>query len=170
MHRRKKCKLLHRPEQIVADDLRRIQRPGMDHLEAHRADLREILERLASPLLTPSICESPPSSRDSPAGWPIRSTRPSANTNSADISRTRYLNENVGPLVDHPFSPKKVKILLKQHAGVPAVPVVKCGDRVRVVDLLAAPEQGKLGARVHASIDGEVKVATDAVFIEAQGV
>jgi Na+-translocating ferredoxin:NAD+ oxidoreductase RnfC subunit len=73
---------------------------------------------------------------------------------------------NVGPLVDHPFSPKKVKILLKQHAGVPAVPVVKCGDRVRVGDLLAAPEQGKLGARVHASIDGIVTVTGDAVMIE----
>ena len=76
---------------------------------------------------------------------------------------------NVGPLVDHHFSPQKVKILLKQHAGVPAVPVVKCGDRVRVGDLLAVPEQGKLGARVHASIDGAVRVTSDAVFIEAQG-
>jgi Na+-translocating ferredoxin:NAD+ oxidoreductase RnfC subunit len=76
---------------------------------------------------------------------------------------------NVGPLVDHPFSPKMVKILLKQHAGEPAVPVVKCGDRVRTGDLLAVPEQGKLGARVHASIDGVVSVTGDAVFIEAQG-
>jgi Na+-translocating ferredoxin:NAD+ oxidoreductase RnfC subunit len=74
---------------------------------------------------------------------------------------------NVGPLVDHSFSPQKVKILLKQHAGAPAVPVVKCGDRVRVGDLLAAPEQGKLGARLHASIDGVVRVTGDAVFIEA---
>jgi Na+-translocating ferredoxin:NAD+ oxidoreductase RnfC subunit len=74
---------------------------------------------------------------------------------------------NVGPLVDHIFSPRKVKLLLKQHAGAPAVPDVKCGDRVRVGDLLAAPEQGKLGARVHASIDGVVTVAGDAVFIEA---
>jgi Na+-translocating ferredoxin:NAD+ oxidoreductase RnfC subunit len=76
---------------------------------------------------------------------------------------------NVGPLVDHSFSPQKVKILLKQHAGAPAVPVVKCGDRVRVGDLLAVPPEGKLGARVHASIDGVVRVTGDAVFIEAQG-
>jgi len=76
---------------------------------------------------------------------------------------------NVGPLVDHSFSPHKVKILLKQHAGAPAVPVVKCGDRVRVGDLLAVPPEGKLGARVHASIDGVVRVTGDAVFIEAQG-
>ena len=77
---------------------------------------------------------------------------------------------NVGPLVNHTFSPQKVKILLKQHAGAPAVPIVKCGDRVRVGDLLAVPEHGKLGARVHASIDGVVRVTDDAIFIEAQGV
>jgi Na+-translocating ferredoxin:NAD+ oxidoreductase RnfC subunit len=74
---------------------------------------------------------------------------------------------NVGPLVDHSFSPRKVSVLLKQHAGVAAVPVVKCGDRVRVGDLLGLPEQGKLGARVHASIDGVVTVGRDAVVIEA---
>ena len=74
---------------------------------------------------------------------------------------------NTGPLVDHPFSPRRVNILLKQHAGVAALPVVKCGDRVRVGDLLAAPPNGKLGARVHASIDGVVTVHQDAVVIEA---
>jgi Na+-translocating ferredoxin:NAD+ oxidoreductase RnfC subunit len=74
---------------------------------------------------------------------------------------------NVGPLVDHIFSPRKVNVLLKQHAGAPAVPVVKCGDRVRAGDLLAAPEQGKLGARIHASIDGVVTVTGDAILIEA---
>ncbi len=74
---------------------------------------------------------------------------------------------NVGPLVNHTFSPNKVNVLLKQHAGVPAVPVVKCGDRVRMGDLLAAPEQGKLGARIHASIDGVVTVTCDAIVIEA---
>jgi Na+-translocating ferredoxin:NAD+ oxidoreductase RnfC subunit len=74
---------------------------------------------------------------------------------------------NTGPLLDREFSPRKVKVLLKQHAGLPAVPVVKCGDRVRVGDLLAAPEKGKLGARIHSSIDGVATVTKDAVFIEA---
>jgi Na+-translocating ferredoxin:NAD+ oxidoreductase RnfC subunit len=45
--------------------------------------------------------------------------------------------------------------------------VVKCGDRVRVGDLLAVPQQGKLGARIHTSIDGVVKVSDNAVTIEA---
>ena len=74
---------------------------------------------------------------------------------------------NTGPLTEHAFAPRKVNILLKQHAGSPAVPIVKSGDRVRAGDLLAAPEQGKLSARVHASIDGVVRLNNDAVVIEA---
>jgi len=74
---------------------------------------------------------------------------------------------NTGPLVEHAFQPKRVNILLKQHAGAPAVPVVKSGDRVREGDLLAETPQGKLGARIHASIDGVAMVKDDAVEIEA---
>ena len=74
---------------------------------------------------------------------------------------------NTGPLTEYAFAPRKVNVLLKQHAGAPAVPVVKTGDRVRAGDLLAAPEQGKLGARIHASIDGVVTVKSDSVVIEA---
>jgi len=33
--------------------------------------------------------------------------------------------------------------------------------------LLAVPDQGKLGARIHASIDGVVTVKQDAIWIEA---
>ena len=74
---------------------------------------------------------------------------------------------NVGPLVEHAFRPHKVNILLKQHAGVPAIPVVASGDKVREGDLLAAPPEGKLGARIHASMDGVATVTGDAVLIEA---
>jgi Na+-translocating ferredoxin:NAD+ oxidoreductase RnfC subunit len=74
---------------------------------------------------------------------------------------------NVGPLTEHTFAPRKVNVLLKQHAGAPAVPVVKSGDRVREGDLLAAMEKSKLGARIHASIDGVVTVNKDAIVIEA---
>jgi Na+-translocating ferredoxin:NAD+ oxidoreductase RnfC subunit len=74
---------------------------------------------------------------------------------------------NTGPLTEHAFAPRKVNVLLKQHAGAAAVPVVKTGDRVRTGDLIAAPEQGKLGARIHASIDGIASVSNDAVIIQA---
>ncbi len=74
---------------------------------------------------------------------------------------------NVGPLVEYDFAPRRVKIPLKQHAGAPAAPVVRCGDRVVQGDLLAAPEPGKPGARIHASIDGVVTVLESAIAIEA---
>jgi Na+-translocating ferredoxin:NAD+ oxidoreductase RnfC subunit len=74
---------------------------------------------------------------------------------------------NTGPLIEHPFNPLKVTIPLKQHAGAPAVPVVKCGERVREGDLLGIPEAGQLGARIHASIDGRATVTKDAIVIEA---
>ncbi|MDI3542442.1 MAG: hypothetical protein PWP57_45 [Candidatus Atribacteria bacterium] len=53
-------------------------------------------------------------------------------------------------------NPSKVEILLKQHIGLPAVPVVEVGDKVKEKDLLADIPEGNLGARVHASIKGRV--------------
>ena len=75
--------------------------------------------------------------------------------------------DNSGPLVDFEFAPRRVNIPLKQHAGAPAAPMVKSGDRVGTGDVLAVPEAGKLGARIHASIDGVVTVMTDSIVIEA---
>lgn len=74
---------------------------------------------------------------------------------------------NEGPLRNHTFAPQRVNLPLKQHAGAPAAAVVKTGDRVRVGDLIAAPEPGKLGARIHASIDGRVTVGAEAITIDA---
>jgi Na+-translocating ferredoxin:NAD+ oxidoreductase RnfC subunit len=74
---------------------------------------------------------------------------------------------NTGPLKEHNFAPRKVTLPLKQHAGAPAAATVKSGDRVREGDLIAAPEPGKLGARIHASIDGKVSAGGDAIVIEA---
>lgn len=74
---------------------------------------------------------------------------------------------NTGPLIDYEFAPRKVNLPLKQHAGVPAVPVVKSGDRVRESDLVAVPEAGKLGARIHASIAGVITLLKDSIAIDA---
>lgn len=75
---------------------------------------------------------------------------------------------NVGPLSGQAFAPRRVLLPLKQHAGPPALAVVKAGERVRAGDLVAQPAPGALGARIHASIDGVVReVADDGVRIEA---
>jgi Na+-translocating ferredoxin:NAD+ oxidoreductase RnfC subunit len=60
-----------------------------------------------------------------------------------------------------------VVLPLKQHAGAPAVAVVKTGQQVVPGDLLAVPEEGKLGARIHASIRGVVRLTPNSVVIDA---
>jgi len=60
------------------------------------------------------------------------------------------------PFVKDGPKPSQVKILLKQHVGVPAKAVVKIGDVVSEGDLIADIESGKLGAKIHASISGKV--------------
>jgi Na+-translocating ferredoxin:NAD+ oxidoreductase RnfC subunit len=61
--------------------------------------------------------------------------------------------------------PKTVRIPLLQHIGVPAVPVVNAGDMVKTGDTIGEIPDGKLGARVHASIDGRVGNVTE-TYIE----
>ncbi len=62
---------------------------------------------------------------------------------------------------------KEVRIPLKQHLGVPAVPVVKAKDRVHKGDLIGDVPEGALGARVHASIDGVIASIGEAVVIRS---
>ncbi len=73
---------------------------------------------------------------------------------------------NVGPLEDRPLAPARVVLPLKQHAGEPARPVVRPGEKVRAGDLVAAPAEGALGARIHASVEGTVRDVDGAVVIE----
>lgn len=75
--------------------------------------------------------------------------------------------ENVGPLVDREFHPRRVVLPLKQHAGAPALPQVRAGGRVKAGQLVAAPAAGVLGAPLHASIDGVVREVGEAIVIEA---
>lgn len=58
------------------------------------------------------------------------------------------------PIKIEPIEVNEVKIPLKQHIGVPAVPKVKVGDFVNKGDLIGFIEEGKLGANIHASIKG----------------
>lgn len=55
------------------------------------------------------------------------------------------------------FETKTVRILLSQHLGAPAEPVVAVGDKVKKGDLIAKAKDGALSVNIHASIDGVVK-------------
>ena len=71
------------------------------------------------------------------------------------------------PLGKVEFSPREVVMVLKQHIGVPAVPKVKVGDRVKLGQPIASPSPGKLGAVLHASIAGRVREVNEEAIIIA---
>jgi biotin carboxyl carrier protein len=63
--------------------------------------------------------------------------------------------------------PSRVVIPLAQHVGSPAVPSVKVGQHVRKDDRIGDIPEGKLGAAVHASIDGVVREISQNIVIES---
>jgi Na+-translocating ferredoxin:NAD+ oxidoreductase RnfC subunit len=67
---------------------------------------------------------------------------------------------------DREFTPKKVRLPLLQHVGEPAVAVVKKGQKVKRGDVVAEPVGNKLGAYIHASIDGMVAAVGQEITIE----
>lgn len=65
------------------------------------------------------------------------------------------------PLMEECVSTDRVKILLSQHIGAPAIPCVSVGDEVKRGDLIARAAEGALSVNIHASIDGRVEMITD---------
>jgi Na+-translocating ferredoxin:NAD+ oxidoreductase RnfC subunit len=65
------------------------------------------------------------------------------------------------PLDERPLEPARVTLLMSQHAGRPARPVVEEGQSVIAGDVVGEIEEGALGARVHASIAGTVEAVVD---------
>lgn len=71
------------------------------------------------------------------------------------------------PLSEARPEPSRVVLTMKQHVGEPAVPSVQRGDSVLEGDVVGERPEGRLGARVHASIAGSVTAVTpDSVVIE----
>jgi len=68
------------------------------------------------------------------------------------------------PLNETIFETQLVRILLKQHIGVSATPLVNVGDMVSKGTLIATCND-KLGANIHASISGNVTNITN-LYIE----
>ncbi len=69
------------------------------------------------------------------------------------------------PLQKTPITVREVNIPLLQHIGAPAEPVITPGSAVRKGDLIGRIPEGKLGAAVHASIDGEVTEIGESIRI-----
>ena len=77
------------------------------------------------------------------------------------IARLELTDYNVAaPLTEGIFSTRFVKVLLKQHIGVAASPVVSVGTKVSIGTLIASCHD-KLGANIHSSINGQVTKITE---------
>ena len=73
------------------------------------------------------------------------------------------------PISEDVIAPRRVKIMMSQHIGVPAIPFVKTGDKVEVGQVIGKIEEGKLGVNVHSSVNGKVLDVKDKfVLIEAE--
>ena len=84
----------------------------------------------------------------------------------ARLDLTKYNRE--APLDESAVPVRRVKIMLSQHIGAPASPIVKQGDTVVAGQMIAEPARG-LSVGIHASIDGVVKeVSEKYVIIETQ--
>ncbi len=76
--------------------------------------------------------------------------------------------ESATPFDPLEWSPRKVRLMLSQHAGKPASPVVAAGDTVRSGQTVAAVGERDLGVSIHASIAGRVTAVTETyVDVEA---
>ncbi|MCD6532345.1 hypothetical protein J7K99_07875, partial [bacterium] len=62
--------------------------------------------------------------------------------------------------------PERVRLVLRQGAGAPSVPVVKVGDRVQKGQLVASVPKNSIGADIHSPIDGTVASTVDAIIVE----
>lgn len=72
------------------------------------------------------------------------------------------------PLTAVSTSFSRVELLMRQHIGMAAWPIVKVGDLVKKGDMVGEITKGGLGAPVHASIDGVVSsVSHESIVIEA---
>ena len=73
------------------------------------------------------------------------------------------------PLTEREWPAGAALLPLKQHIGAPAKAIVEKGQRVKKGDMIAAMEEGALGANLHASIDGRViSVGGDCIQIEKE--
>ena len=68
--------------------------------------------------------------------------------------------------VDKKFFPDQVRLPLLQHLGTPSKAIVSIGQHVKAGEVVAEIPEGKLGARIHASIDGRVKTVHEEIVIQ----
>lgn len=80
----------------------------------------------------------------------------------ARLNLTKY--DVPAPLIEEEIAVKRVTLLLSQHIGAAAIPVVAVGDSVEKGQQIARPAEG-LSVAIHASISGKVMEISDKYVI-----
>ncbi len=113
---------------------------------ASKADLREMKTGFKNSALNKGLSAAP---------HPVREERKVPV--SKLIKRLGLEDYNTdAPYLEHNYKPSRVRIALSQHIGVPCSPAVSVGDRVKKGCVVGSVPADKMGAPVHASIDGQV--------------
>lgn len=108
-----------------------------------------------------------PKSEESTPPHPMRSSRLAPTKRiAARAGVLQYMGEAIDRCVA--LAPTRVALSLRQGIGAPSVPVVAVGERVRTGQKIAACPEGKLGAELHASIDGVVTDVGEQIVIERE--
>lgn len=76
----------------------------------------------------------------------------------------KYDNQHLATNFDE-FYPKEARIKLQQHIGTTSIPTVKVGDSVKIGKLIADIPVEKLGAKIHASINGKIREITQTEIV-----
>ena len=71
------------------------------------------------------------------------------------------------PYAEPALAPTEVHLLLKQHLGAPAHPLVAVGDRVQAGQVVADVNADELGAPIHTSIAGTVQAIEPNIVVAA---
>lgn len=82
------------------------------------------------------------------------------------LGLTKYASKS--PLNDNVIEQKELKIMLSQHIGEPAKPLVKVGDAVKFGDKIAIVKD-KLGADISAPMSGKITEATETYLVIRSG-
>jgi Na+-translocating ferredoxin:NAD+ oxidoreductase RnfC subunit len=81
----------------------------------------------------------------------------------ARLGLTEYINE--AAISEQHMICSEVKVLTNQHIGAPAQPIVKIGEQVVKGQLLGISQEGKLGANIHASIEGTIEAINNNIIV-----
>ncbi len=81
------------------------------------------------------------------------------------MSRIGLKKYNIdAPMDNKTVSMNRVRILMSQHIGAPAIPVVTVGEKVNKGQMIAKPANG-LSVAIHSSMDGYISQVTDKFII-----